>query len=161
MIYQASQDDRSGLSPLIAQFRSELTALKRIASDPDAAAAQGEFDYYLGKGYPIYAAVEDGKHVGFLVCRVEDSTVWVESVYVDPHYRRSGIASVLYREAERLARSHGQDTVFNYVHPNNDKMIRFLAKQGYDVLNLIEIRRPYAGEDPQDTITVAGHEFRY
>jgi ribosomal protein S18 acetylase RimI-like enzyme len=160
-IYQASRDDRTGLAPLLTRFRCELAALKGITSDPDIAAAQGEFDYYLGKGYPFYAAVEDGAYVGYLVCRVEDSTVWVESVYVEPRHRRTGIATELYLCAEELAVSHGQDTVYSFVHPNNDGMVQFLAKLQYDVLNLIEIRRPHAGEDPSGTIAVGGYTFRY
>lgn len=41
-----------------------------------------------------------------------------------------------------------------YVHPNNDRMIGFLRKHGYTVLNLIEIRRPYQGENIHNTIHV-------
>lgn len=29
-----------------------------------------------------------------------------------------------------------------YVHPNNHRMIEFLRKRGYTVLNLTEIRKP-------------------
>ena len=53
------------------------------------------------------------------------------------------------------------DTVYNYVHPNNHRMIEFLRKRGYTVLNLIEIRRPYKDEKLTQTIAVGEHEFDY
>ena len=33
---------------------------------------------------------------------------------------------------EELAREHGEDQVYNWVHPNNHRIISFLAKRGYD-----------------------------
>ena len=54
-----------------------------------------------------------------------------------------------------------QETVFNYVHPNNDKMIEFLRSKGYTVLNLIEIRKPYKEEKISTIIKVDKHTFDY
>ena len=47
----------------------------------------------------------------------------------------------------------GEDTVYNFVHPNNEGMIRFLASKGYTVLNMIEVRKPYKGEKLTTTIS--------
>ena len=41
------------------------------------------------------------------------------------------------------------------------RMINFLRKRGYTVLNLIEIRKPYEGENLTQTIRVGEHEFDY
>ncbi|MGI6239888.1 MAG: GNAT family N-acetyltransferase, partial [Christensenellales bacterium] len=57
--------------------------------------------------------------------------------------------------------SYGEDTLYHFVHPNNHGMIRFLARRGYDVLNLIEIRKRLPGEDRGAPITVGEHTFRY
>ena len=54
----------------------------------------------------------------------------------------------------------GQETVFNYVHPNK-RMIQFLRAKGYTVLNLIEIRKPYKGEKIKTTIKVNNNTFDY
>jgi len=40
-------------------------------------------------------------------------------------------------------------------------MIAFLRKRGYTVLNLIEIRKPYAGEKTTQIIKVGENEFDY
>ena len=66
--------------------------------------------------------------------------------------------------AEKIATSfpsYGDDTVYNYVHPNNHRMIEFLRKCGYTVLNLIEIRKPYKDEKLTQMIAVGEHEFDY
>jgi ribosomal protein S18 acetylase RimI-like enzyme len=95
------------------------------------------------------------------VCRIDDDVIWAESLYVKTEHRREGIASLLYREAEKIAEELGSDTVYNWVHPNNDRIINFLRKNGYDVLNLIEVRRPRKGEQTHKKIKVDKHEFNY
>ena len=88
-------------------------------------------------------------------------TIPVESIFVREEYRRQGVAAALHGKAEEIAASYGNDTVYNYVHPNNHRMIEFLRKRGYTVLNLIEIRKPYQNEKLTQTITVGEHEFDY
>ena len=72
-----------------------------------------------------------------------------------------GIASALYAEAECLAEKLGSSTVYNWVHPNNNIIVAFLKKRGYDVLNLVEVRRARPGERPDKTISVGQDEFSY
>jgi len=62
-----------------------------------------------------------------------------------------GIWSV---EAEQLAQEFDGDTVYNWIHPNNDRIISFLKKRGYNVLNLIEVRRARLGEETSEKIKV-------
>ncbi|MBO4837260.1 MAG: GNAT family N-acetyltransferase [Clostridia bacterium] len=147
--------------PLIASFRAALRSFRGIRSVPDAEAAREEFLDYLKAGYPMFAAVEEGRMVGHIVCRIEEPTLWVEQIYVLEDSRRKGVASRLFEQAEELAASMGEDTVFNYVHPNNDAMIGFLGSKGYTVLNMIEIRKPYRGEKNASRIRVGSHEFDY
>lgn len=71
------------------------------------------------------------------------------------------MCSSLYKEAEKVAKSYNEDTVYNYVHPNNHKMIEFLKKHGYTVLNLIEIRKPYKNEELKSKINVNNYKFDY
>jgi len=40
-------------------------------------------------------------------------------------------------------------------------MIKFLEKQGYDVLNLIEIRKKRKNEEIKSKVKVNEHEFNY
>lgn len=68
---------------------------------------------------------------------------------------------MLFAKAEEIAASMGENTVYNFVHPNNEGMIRFLRAKGYTVLNMIEIRKPYEGEKPTATIHVENELFDY
>ena len=149
------------LTRLVALFRVELRSYKGITSKPNIEAAREEMEEYLAAGFPVFAAIIDGEYAGYVVCRVDSEVVWVESIFVKEEYRRHGVASALHSKAEEIAASYGEDTVYNYVHPNNHRMIAFLRKRGYTVLNLIEIRKPYKGEKLTQTITVGEHEFDY
>ncbi|MBQ9459437.1 MAG: GNAT family N-acetyltransferase [Oscillospiraceae bacterium] len=160
-IRQITLDDAPAIAPLVALFRVELRSYKGASSEPDEAAGRAEIEEYLAADWPVFAAVEDGSILGYLVCRVEEPCVWAESLYVRPEYRRRGVAGALYARAEALAASYGEDTVYNYVHPNNDGVIAFLKSRGYSVLNLIELRKPWKGETPRTKISVGGHEFDY
>lgn len=149
------------LAPLVADFRVILRSYKGVVSKPDVKAGREEVIDFLKCRYPIFVAKDAGKCVGYIVCRIEESLLWVEQLYVCGDYRRKGIASLLFKEAEEIAHSMGEDTVFNYVHPNNNGVIRFLRSKGYTVLNLIEIHKPYQGEKLTTTIQVDNHSFDY
>ena len=156
-ITQATDD----LAQMVALFRVELRSYKGIASKPNVEAGREEMEEYLAAGFPVFAAMVDGKYAGYIVCRVDSEVVWVESIFVKEEYRRHGVASALHSKAEEIAASYGEETVYNYVHPNNHRMIAFLRKRGYTVLNLIEIRKPYNGEKLTQKICVGKHEFDY
>jgi hypothetical protein len=51
------------------------------------------------------------------------------------------------------------DAPYNWVDPDNEKIIRFLQQRGYNVLNLIELRRPYTGEELAHRVQVGDYEF--
>lgn len=163
MIIRSAQiNDKEKISRLIAQFRIELEQFKAISSVPKIDEAKQEFKEYMDAGYPIFVAEDsNGKLLGYLVCRLDDGVVWAESLYVSTNARRKGIATKLYIEAEKIADDLWNDTVFNWVHPNNDKIIKFLSKMGYDVLNLIEIRKPWKNEVLTSKINIGNHEYNY
>ena len=149
------------LAEMVASFRVELRSYKGITSKPNVDAGREEMEEYLAAGFPVFAAMVDGQYAGYVVCRVDSEVVWVESIFVKEEYRRQGIATVLHSKAEEIAASYGEETVYNYVHPNNHRMIEFLRKCGYTVLNLIEIRKPYKEEKLTQTLVVGEHEFDY
>ena len=149
------------LAEMVALFRVELRSYKGIASKPNVEDGREEMKEYLLAGFPVFAATVHGEYAGYVVCRIESEVVWVESIFVREEYRRQGAVAALHGKAEEIAASYGNDTVYNYVHPNNHRMIEFLGKRGYTVLNLIEIRKPYQNEKLTQTITVGEHEFDY
>ncbi len=153
-------EDRVEAARLLAAFRVELSALRGRVRSPDVEAADREIGGFLDRGYPLFLADEDGSQVGLLVCRVDGTTVWAEGLYVVPEYRRRGVGRTLYAAAERLAASTGEPTVYNWIHPDNAAVIGLLRSLGYDVLNLIEVRKPYPKEVPHGTIRVGAYEYR-
>ena len=149
------------LVEMVALFRAALRSYKGIPAKPNMDAAREELEKYLAAGFPTFAALVNGKYAGYVICRVDGRVVWVESIFVKDEFRRLGIATALHGKAEEIAASYGDETVYNYVRPNNHRMIEFLRKHGYTVLNLIEIRKPYKNEKLTQTIPVGEHEFDY
>jgi len=160
-IVKITKDNIRELGTLVANFRVSLRSYKGISSTPNPDEGREEMIEYIDSGFPVFAALNDGKYVGYIVCRVEEPCVWVESIYVSEEYRRQGIASALYEKAEDIAHSYGEETVYNYVHPNNYGMIEFLRKKDYTVLNLIEIRKAHKNEQLKSIIKVGDTEFDY
>lgn len=146
---------------MVAQFRVELRSYKGVVSKPNLQAGREEIEDYLSARFPVFAALVDGEYAGYLVCRIDGGVVWVESLFVKTDFRRQGVATALHSKAEEISASLGGDTVYNYVHPNNHRMIEFLRKRGYTVLNLIEIRKPHKDETLTRQITVGEHAFDY
>ena len=159
-ILEVKQVNKS-LAEMVALFRVELRSYKGIISKPNIEAGREEMEEYLSAKFPVHAAFVDGEYAGYVVCRVDSEVVWVESIFVKEEYRRHGVATALHKKAEEIVASYGENTVYNYVHPNNHRMIEFLRKRGYTVLNLIEIRKPYKNEELTQTIAVGEHEFCY
>ncbi len=107
------------------------------------------------------AEEKGGKLVGYLVCRVDGKTVWAESLFVVAESRRRGAGSALYSRAEELAEELGAKSVYNWVHPDNQPIVSFLKRRGYDVLKLMELRRAGRNEKQGRTVKVDSQEFRY
>lgn len=155
------EEANDALAEMVALFRVELNSYKGIVSELNIGAGREEMEEYLSAEFPVFAAVANGEYAGYAVCRIDSEVVWVEALFVKEQYRRRGIATALFDKAEKVAASYGDDTVYNYVHPNNHRIIEFLRKRGYTVLNLVEIRKPYKDEKLTQTIAVGEHEFDY
>lgn len=153
--------DADGIAALVAAFRTQLKSYKGIQSQPDIAAGKEEILEFLNSGFPIYAVKDNDSFVGYIVCRIDEPCLWVEHIFVCEDHRRKGVASMLFKKAEEIAASMGEDTVYNFVHPNNENMIQFLRSKGYTVLNMIEIRKPYPGEKLTASIHVENEVFDY
>ncbi|MHA1135420.1 MAG: GNAT family N-acetyltransferase [Candidatus Thorarchaeota archaeon] len=160
-IRRYNPEDTEQIVSLIADFRVFLASLKSLSKNPEIQDARVELDDYLSDRYRIYVAEDETSIVGYLVCKIDQNTVWAESLFVIPSMRRKGIGSALYSEVESLAQSLGGNTVYNWVHPNNEYIICFLKKRGFDVLNLVELRKPWPNEKIFSRIDVGKHQFRY
>ncbi|MBR0462337.1 MAG: GNAT family N-acetyltransferase [Erysipelotrichaceae bacterium] len=155
------KDNVYSLAYLTVEFRKTLAKLKREDISYDVDDAVEELKYYVGKGYPVFAVSDNGRYVGYGVCRIDDDVVWLEQIFVKKEYRRKGIGKMLFERAESIAKEYGNDTLYQFVHPNNDVMLNFLKAGGYDVLNLIEIRKDRPGEENKTVYKIGDHEYRY
>ncbi|MBO4825390.1 MAG: GNAT family N-acetyltransferase [Lachnospiraceae bacterium] len=160
-LIRINEQDADKLAPLVAQFRVSLLSNLKIAAEPNEKAAREEIAEFLQAEYPIFAAEDGEEYAGYVVCKVVEECTWIEQIYVRGDYRRRGVATMLFEKAEEVAHSLGEETVFNYVHPNNQGMLDFLRDKGYTVLNMIEIRKPYKGEKLTTTINVGDNTFDY
>lgn len=157
-----AENDRDLLVPLVAHFRVTLSRFHGAAIATDFSAAASEMEGYREPAYRIFIAEnEDDIPVAYLVCRIDHDVVWAESLFVLPDYRRQGVGSALYQQAQSLAEELGAETVYNWVHPNNERMIAFLRKQGYQVLNMLEIRKSRSTETDLSRIKVGLNTFDY
>ena len=160
-LIRIDQDNYYGLGYLLLEFRKILSSFKNTLNDMDVEDALEELKCYLNRQYPIFAVSDKGKYVGFAVCRIDDDVVWLESIYVKDQWRRKGLGKMLLDKAEEISKEYHNDTLYFYVHPNNDVMIAFLKDNGYDVLNLIEIRKAYPQEELNSSYTIGDHTYRY
>ena len=160
-LIRIKKEDADRVAPLAADFRATLNGYRGIRSEPKVEAARAELLEFLDAGFPVFAAAEGDELLGYMVCRIDAPCLWVEHLFVREEYRRRGAATLLFEQAEALAASMGEDTVYNFVHPNNKGMFAFLRSRGYTVLNMIEIRKPYAGEELKTTIPVGDETFDY
>ena len=160
-LIEITKQDADKLAPLVAAFRVQLKSYKGIHAEPNLEDAKAEILEFLDAHFPIYAASEDGILQGYVVCRIDGACLWVEHLFVKANCRRHGVGSRLFAKAEAIGASLGEETVYNFVHPNNTGMIAFLRSKGYTVLNMLEIRKPYAGEKLTTQITVGKELFDY
>lgn len=152
---------RFDLTPLLVNFRTELALLKNRKLKYSLADAKVELADYFSSDYEFYIALKSKVVIGYAVLKVFDETIWLDQLFVEKTERRKSVASKLLNTANKRANFYGKETTFIDVHPNNHKMIKFLAKNGYNVLNLIEVRKKYHNESIETEIKVGENSFLY
>ncbi|MCK4847868.1 MAG: GNAT family N-acetyltransferase [Candidatus Heimdallarchaeota archaeon] len=161
-IEQYTEKDSNQLTDLIADFRITLAKFRGVKSERNIDQAKKELIDYTRLNYHIFVAkINRSEIAGYIVCKIEKEVVWAESMYVKTKHRRKGIASALYSEVEKISIGFGNDTLYNWIHPNNVEIISFLRNRGYSVLNLIEIRKVRKKEKVTGKICVGKYEFDY
>jgi ribosomal-protein-alanine N-acetyltransferase len=100
-------------SPEIAQWTAQAY---RIAAGPDTLA---------------WVAESDQKVVGFLVARQLFDEIEILNLAVAPDFRRSGLATLLLREAFSLAHKHGASKAHLEVRASNQPALEFYKRHGF------------------------------
>ncbi len=156
-----NKPNKKEVGKMLIKFRSYLASLKDRKEDMTIKDSLEEIEYYLDKDYPIYAAQKNNKFAGYFILKYDDDAVWLEHFYVKEGFRNQGIGTKLFQKAEEVVNKLGYVNLYNWVHPNNDRMINFLKKQGYDVLNMIEIRKKFDDENLKSEREVGNNTFKY
>ena len=80
----------------------------------------------------------DNRAVGFLFGRAGElefglpgTVAWIETVGVDPAYRRRGIAQELVDQFVSSAEDHGIKTIFTLIANNEPEMQQFFSRLGF------------------------------
>lgn len=107
------------------------TALEELLKDPNR---------------PIFAAVEDGKLLGYCFCIVEitkdnpvlmdQKSLYIDDLCVDEAYRGKHVGSLLYDFAVSYAKKNGCDTITLNVWCGNDSAMAFYESRGLKPRNI-------------------------
>lgn len=149
------------ITPLLVAFRKELALLKKRKIHYNLTDAKTELADYFSSDYEFYIALDSEVVIGYAILKIFDETVWLDQLFVEKDERRKSVASQLLNIATKRANDYGKETAFINIHPNNQKMIDFLASHGYNVLNLLEVRKPYNNESTETKIQVGDNKFLY
>ena len=100
---------------------------------------------------PYWASVVaevDNRVVGFLLGRtgelefgLPEPVAWIETVGVDPAYRRQGIAAKLLEHFNLSADEHNIYTVFTLIGKSNKDMEQFFSKVGFTQGEMVHFQK--------------------
>jgi ribosomal protein S18 acetylase RimI-like enzyme len=94
----------------------------------------------------------DNRFVGFLFGRAGElefglpgTVAWVETLGVDPAYRRRGIAKELLEHFVASAEDHGIKTIFTLVSSGEGEMQKFFSGQGFVHGKMVHYQKELSG----------------
>lgn len=111
----------------------------------------------------VLVAVDHEKLIGFARVQFWDGAYFVREVFVGKPFRRKGIGSKLLASCENLVREKGETSVYLTVEPKHSVSIEYLIHNGYDTLNMLELRKDLRKDDfpeRQGDVDVLGHRLR-
>jgi len=117
----------------------------------------------LDKNSWVFVAEENRKLVGFARVQFWDGAYFVREVFVAKPFRRQDIGSKLLAKCEDLVRKKGETSIYLTVEPKHSVSLKFLIRNGYDTLNMLELRKDFAQDsfpERQGEVEILGHKLR-
>ena len=116
---------------------------KKIVGEERAITYRDPLSFYLGAELAVsFAAEIEGKVIGFALGRLRDpDTGWIQTVAVDPEYRRHGIGTKLVQALIDRCRSKGAKTVHTVVSWRDWSMLSFLRSMGFTRGEMVDLQR--------------------
>jgi ribosomal protein S18 acetylase RimI-like enzyme len=68
----------------------------------------------------------------------QDGTLEIDWLDVNPDFQRKGIATILVRKAETIAKNKKYQALSVHTHVENTKMIMFLKRNGFEIFDKIK-----------------------
>jgi GNAT superfamily N-acetyltransferase len=158
------KDDFHALSRLYGDFFNEMREwqgweqLKLDESGAEETASES-----LGGGSTVFLAEDSGRLVGFARVQFWDGAYFVREVFVEKIARRKGVGSKLLASCEDLVQKIGEKSICLTVEPRHSVSIEFLVHNGYDTLNMLELRKDLAKPDSPErhgNVEILGHKLR-
>jgi GNAT superfamily N-acetyltransferase len=156
--------DFAGLSALYQKFFTELrasqgwqvSAIKR--EDAEEITSQS-----VKRGSWVFVAEDRGRLIGFSRVIAWEEAYFIREVYVEEPHRRRGMGSRLLAACEKLVQERGETSIFLTVEPKHSGSIEYLVSNGYDTLNMLELRKDLSlrtAPKREDNIEILGHTFQ-
>lgn len=117
----------------------------------------------LNKSSWVFVAEDSGKLVGFARVQLWDGAYFVREVFVAKLFRRKNVGSKLLAKCENHVRKGGETSIYLTVEPKHSVSLSFLIRNGYDTLNMLELRKDFSQADflkRQGEVEVLGHKLR-
>ncbi|MBN2362971.1 GNAT family N-acetyltransferase [candidate division WOR-3 bacterium] len=149
----------SELVLMVYEFRLILHKLNKSPIEYTIKEAFEETSEYFKDNKIVFGLYDDDLLIGFSVLKFENDVYWLEWHFIDRKFRGFENASLLFDYTENYVLEKGAFQMYIWVHPDNRQMLRFLKKKGYDVLNLVEVKK--IKPDASTNINILGNELRY
>jgi len=117
----------------------------------------------LGSNSRVFVAEDRNKLMGFARVQFWDGAYFVREVFVARPYRKTGMGTELLRICEDLVRKEGETSIYLTVEPKHSVSLQFLIRNGYDTLNMLELRKELVETDfPERAgqVEILNHKLR-
>lgn len=111
----------------------------------------------------VLLAEDDSGLIGFSRVQILEGAYFVREVFVVQEQRRRGVGSRLLAACEELVKQKGETSIFLSVEPKNSASIKYLIHNGYDTLNMLELRKDFSirtAPTREDSTKLLNHTFQ-
>jgi GNAT superfamily N-acetyltransferase len=117
----------------------------------------------LGENSWIFVTEDYARLVGFARVQLWDGAYFVREVFIEKPFRRQSAGSKMLAKCEDLVKRRGETSAYLSAEPKHSVSLKFLTKNGYDTLNMLELRKDFAHNDVterQGEAVILGHKLR-